>query len=74
MHKQDQLNYWYYKSVQNMINYDAAKENIKYHSPNWPQINDHPERILIFRGSGSEKKSQLLNLIKQQDDDNYSVI
>ena len=58
-----------------MINYDVAKENIKYHSPNWPQINDHPERILIFGGSGHEKKtSQLLNLIKQQDDDNYSVI
>ena len=39
-----------------MINYDVAKENIKYHSPNWPQINDHPERILIFGGSGHEKK------------------
>ena len=35
---------------------------------------DHPYKILIIRGSGSGKTNALLNLIKQQDDDNYSVI
>ena len=29
------------------------KENIKGHSPNWPDIPDHLYRILIIRGSGS---------------------
>ena len=29
------------------------KENIKGHIPNWPDIPDHPYRILIIRGSGS---------------------
>ena len=31
-----------------MINFDYfTKENIKEHYPNWPQILDHPYRILI---------------------------
>ena len=31
-----------------MINFDdGTKENIKEHNPNWPQIPDHPYRILI---------------------------
>ena len=31
-----------------MINFDdVTKENIKEHSPNWPQIPEHPYRILI---------------------------
>ena len=39
-----------------MINFDdVAKENIKKHNPNWSQIPDHPYRILIIRGSESEK-------------------
>ena len=30
-----------------MINFDnVTKENIKEHNPNWPQIHDHPYRIL----------------------------
>ena len=30
-----------------MINFDdVTKENIKEHNPNWPQISDHPYRIL----------------------------
>ena len=37
-----------------MINYDdLTKEN--RHDPNWPQIPDHPYRILIIEGSGSRK-------------------
>ena len=30
-----------------------TKENIKQHKPNWPQIPDHPYKLLIIGGSGS---------------------
>ena len=34
--------------MQKMINFDdVIKENTKEHNPNWPQIPDHPYRILI---------------------------
>ena len=34
-----------------MINfYKVIKENIREHNPNWPQIPDHPYRILIIGG------------------------
>ena len=50
-----------------MINFnDFIKENIKEHNPNWPEILDHPYRILIIGGSGSRKANSLLNLINQQ--------
>ena len=40
-----------------MINFgDVTKENTKEHNPNWPQISDHPYRILIIGASGSRKK------------------
>ena len=52
-----------------MINFDdVTKENIKEHNPNWPQIPDHPYRILIIGGSGSGKTNSLFNLINQQPD------
>ena len=55
-----------------MINYDdVTKENINKHYLNWP---DRPYRILIIGGSGSVKTNGLLNLIKQQNDDYYSII
>ena len=39
-----------------MVNfYDVTKENIKEHNPHWPQILDHPYRILITGVSGSGK-------------------
>ena len=38
------------------------------HNPNWPQIPDHPYRILMIGGSGSEKTNSLFNLINQQPD------
>ena len=35
-----------------MINFDdVTKENIKARNQNWPQIPDHPYRILITGGS-----------------------
>ena len=52
-----------------MTNFDnVTKENIKEHNPNWPQIPDHPYRILMIGGSGSEKINSLFNLINQQPD------
>ena len=52
-----------------MINFDdVTKENIKEHNPNWPQIPDHPYRILITQGAGSGKTNSLFNLIHQQPD------
>ena len=52
-----------------MINFDdVVKENIKEHNPNWPQIPDHPYRILIIGGSGSGKINSSVNLINQQPD------
>ena len=55
--------------IQKMINFDdAIKENIRQHNPNWPQILDHPYRILIIAGYRSGKTNSLLNLINHQPD------
>ena len=52
-----------------MINFDDfIKENIKEHNPNWPEIPDHPYRILLDGGSGSGKTNTLLNLINHETD------
>ena len=50
-----------------MINFDdVIKENIKEHTPNWPQIPDHPYKILVDGVSGPGKKNSLFNLINYQ--------
>ena len=50
-----------------MKSYD---ESVKInHNLNWPYIPDHPYRILIIDGSGSQKSNMLLNLIKNQQPD-----
>ena len=50
-----------------MINInDLIKEKRKEHNPNWPQIPDHPCRILITKGSGPGKPNPLFSLISQQ--------
>ena len=37
-----------------MFNYNyITKKIIREHNPNWPEIPDHPYRILITAGSGS---------------------
>ena len=52
-----------------MINFDdVTKEIIKEHNLNWPEIPDHPCRILIIGGSGSAKTKSLFNLINQESD------
>ena len=52
-----------------MINFDDyANENKTEHNQKWPHIPDHPYRILIIGGSGSEKANALLSLINYQPD------
>ena len=52
-----------------MINFDDyANENKTEHNQKWPNIPDHPYRILIIGGSGSGKTNALLNSITSQPD------
>ena len=52
-----------------MINFDEYANEYKIeHNSKWPQIPDHPYRILIIGGSGSGKTNALLNLINNQPD------
>ena len=44
-----------------MIHYDdVTKENIKQYNPNWPEIPDHPYRILIIWVLNLEKQTHCL--------------
>ena len=49
----------------NIIRLDD-KENIREHNPKWQEIADHLYQILIIGGSGSGKANALLNLIKNE--------
>ena len=52
-----------------MINLDSiVNNNNEEHNKDWPYIPDHPYRILIIGGSGSEKTNTLLNLINERRD------
>ena len=52
-----------------MFNFDyITKEDIKEHNPKWPEMPDHPYKILIIGGSGSGKANALLNLINNEPD------
>ena len=44
------------------------QNNIKDHNLYYPQLSDHPSRILITGGSGSRKTNSLFNLIRHQSD------
>ena len=44
----------------------VIKEETKEHNPNWPEIPDHPYRILITGSSSSGKTNSLFNLINWQ--------
>ena len=46
----------------------VTNEDIKKHNPKWPEIPDHPYRILIIGDSGSGKTNTLLNLINNEAD------
>ena len=53
--------------MQKIINFDnVTKENIKENNSNWPQIPDHPYRVLIAGGSGFGKTNSLFNLMSHQ--------
>ena len=49
-----------------MFNFDYIKKEMKEHNPKWPDIPDHPYRILMIGGSGSGKTNALLNLINHK--------
>ena len=52
-----------------MFNFDyITKEDIKEHNANWPDIPDHPCRILLAGRSESGKANALLNLINNEPD------
>ena len=52
-----------------MINFDDyTSKNKTEHNSKGPYIPNHPHRILITAGSGSEKTNALLNLINNQPD------
>ena len=52
-----------------MINFDdVTKENMKENHLNWPQIPDHPYRILKLGGSESGNTNSLLSQISQESD------
>ena len=40
--------------------YYITKEDIKEHNSNWPEIPDHPQRVLIIGSSASGKKMHCL--------------
>ena len=50
-----------------MKNYDESFDI--YHNLNWLYIPEHPYRILIIGGSGSDKTNMLLILLKNQGPD-----
>ena len=58
------------KQYQNDFDY-ITKEDIKGHNPNWPQILEHPYRILIVGGSGSGETNALLD--HEPDIDKFSL-
>ena len=49
---------------------DITNESNIDHGKKWPYIPDHSYRMLIIGGSGSGKTNALLNLMKEQDNDN----
>ena len=50
-----------------MSNFDyITKEDIKEHNPKWPEMLDHPYRILIIGGPGSGKTNAFWNLINNE--------
>ena len=55
--------------IQKIISFDdVMKEETKEYNRNWPEILDHPCRILIIGGSGSGKTNSLFDLINHQPD------
>ena len=53
-----------------MFNFEYIIKKAKKYNPNWPEVPDHPYRILItfLQGSGSGITNVLLNLINNEPD------
>ena len=51
-----------------MINFDDVTKKTKEHNLNQPQLHDHPCRLIIVGGFGSEKTNSLFNQISHQPD------
>ena len=47
-----------------MFNFDSISQ--EKHNPNWPNVPDHPQQILIIGGSGSGKRNGLINWINNE--------
>ena len=59
--KKEKIKYIYIKNNTKMIHYDdVTKENIKQYNPNWPEIPDHPYRILIIWVLNLERQTHCL--------------
>ena len=59
----------YNKTTKKKISFDdIAKENIKEHNSNSPQILDHPYGISIIGGTAYGKTNSLFNITNQQPD------
>ena len=59
-----------YKNFQLGLQFKGKQKN----NPKWPEILDHPHRILIIGGSGSGKTNALLNLITNEPDIDKSYL
>ena len=51
---------------------DITNENNEDHDKKWPDISDHPYRMLIPGGSGSVKTNALPNLKTGKDNDSLN--
>ena len=52
-----------------MFDFDyIAQANIKERNTKWPEIPNHPYKILIVGGSGSRKINALINIINLEPD------
>ena len=52
----------------------TLQKKTEEHNPNWPQILDHLYTMLIIGSARCGKTNTLLNLIKQQNEDDYNII
>ena len=60
---------------QKMFNFGyITKEDIKKHNLKWPEIPDHPYKMIIFGGSGSGNTNALLNLINHEPDTDKIIL
>ena len=58
-----------------MLNFDfITKEDIKEHNPIWPEIPDHPYKILLVVDSGSGETNALFGLINNELDTDKIIL